>query len=946
MNRILIAVFVAAFGMATEIFDQRTAFAQYLELAQQAPQQIPQQTPQQTSQSGQENSGIAAPANVRRVSLRKLLAALSEKHHAMFNYNVELVKNIDFTPEVADSMLAASSKSEAESRLNTALEPSDLRCKKLDENTYVIQSRSKKAEGAESDAIANSASTLAPTSPEAPSAIQVQSQTVPLAQNGTISGIVSEAKSGEAVIGVTVIVSSDSTNFSKAALVRGTRTNKFGFYSLPNVPSGTYYITVRGLGYASYLQSVRVEDTVKSVRVNIPLRSQDIKSETVTVQGERSNTPTNRAISAVQLQSELVSKMPTLGGEADIFRTLQLMPGIKPGTELSNGIYVRGGSPDQNLILLDGVTVYNPAHLAGLFTVFNNDAIRDVRVIKGAFPAEYGGRLSSVIDLTMKEGSKEKIGGTANLSLVASRLTLEGPITENMSFMVSGRRTYLDLLLNLFLSETAKLTAPNYNFYDFNAKLNYKISDNDHLYLAGYFGNDFLSQKAGQIDFSLIWGNATGNLRWMHIISPNLFTNFSAIYSNYRYNYNEVSRTGQGLSKSVSNIQDYTLRGDLQYFPSPEHSIKAGIDATMHRFTVANVTDERTVDEFIRNISPDDNADALEASIYAQDEWQITPQLSANIGFRLAYFQRGNYVLPEPRLSLTYEVSDALTLKGAAAMTNQFLHLLVRNDITFPSDTWFPAGEVIKPANAMQYVLGAETKLFGDEYVFSIEGYYKTMNNLYEFREDVVPSLVINDVSSLTAGKGESYGVEFFLNKRMGAFTGWLGYTLSWTTRTFAELNGGKPFFPRYDRRHDISIVLNYKFSDAWELGASWVFGTGQAFSLPTSQFFFPSNPATGALVVTQDRGVPANAFRTNYTERNGFRLPDYHRLDLNFTHYFSWFGLPFNASINVINAYNRANPFFFSVSFDANSATKPTAIVQQAALFPIIPTIALGFKF
>ncbi len=942
MNRILLSVFVAAFGMATEIFDQRTAFAQYTELAQQAPQQ----TSQQAAQPKQTNSETTSPAKIQRISLRKVLAALSEKHYALFNYNVELVKNIDFTPEVANGMLAASSKSEAESRLNTALEPSDLRCKKLDENTYVIQSRSKKAEGADSDATANAASILAPASPEAPPVPQTQSQTAPLAQNVTISGIVSEALSGEAVIGVTIILSSDSANFSKAALVRGTRTNKFGFYSLPNIPAGTYYITVRGLGYATFTKSIQIEESSTSVRVNIPLRSQDVKAETVTVQGERSNTPTNRAISAVQLQSELISKMPTLGGEADIFRTLQLMPGIKPGTELSNGIYVRGGSPDQNLILLDGVTVYNPAHLAGLFTVFNNDAIRDVRVIKGAFPAEYGGRLSSVIDLTMKEGSKEKIGGTANLSLVASRLTLEGPINENMSFMVSGRRTYLDLLLNLFLSETAKLTAPNYNFYDLNAKLNYKISDNDHLYLAGYFGNDFLSQKASPIDFSLIWGNATGNLRWMHIISPNLFTNFSAIYSNYRYNYNEVSRTGQGLSKSVSNIQDYTLRGDVQYFPSPEHSIKAGVDATLHRFTVANATDDRSVDEFIRNITPDNNADALEASVYAQDEWQITPQLSANIGFRLAYFQRGNYVLPEPRIALTYEVSDAFTLKGAAAITNQFLHLLVRNDITFPSDTWFPAGEVIKPANALQYVLGAETKLFGDEYVFSVEGYYKTMNNLYEFRDDVVPSVVLTDVSSLTAGKGESYGVEFFLNKRIGAFTGWLGYTLSWTTRTFAELNGGKPFFPRYDRRHDISIVLNYKFSEAWELGASWVFGTGQAFTLPSSQFFFPSNPSTGGLTVTPDRGVPSNAFRTNYTERNGFRLPDYHRLDLNFTHYFTWFGLPFNASINVINAYNRANPFFFSVSFDANSTTKPTAVVQQAALFPIIPTIALGFKF
>lgn len=788
------------------------------------------------------------------------------------------------------------------------------------------------------------------------------------AQNGVISGTVSEAGSGEAVIGVNVILSKDETASSASAIIRGARTNKFGFYSIPNAPQGAYFIIVRGVGYKQFSKAVTIDKPDASIKMNIALKQANVSAGEVTVTAER-ETKSVANISAVELKADMVRKLPTIGGEADVFRMLQYMPGIKSGGELSSGLYVRGGSPDQNLTLLDGVIVYNPSHLGGFLSVFNNDAIRDVRVIKGAFPAEYGGRLSSVIDLTMKEGSKEKIGGTANLSLIAARATVEGPIGEDVSFMVSGRRTYLDPLLALSSAITRTESSLNYYFYDVNAKINYKISDNDRIFVSGYFGNDVLASTAGgtgdaALRFGIDWGNATANLRWTHVVSPTFFTNFSAIYTDYRNGIN--LGFGSGATEvgftTFSQIRDITLRGDAQYFPAQEHNIKFGFDATFHRFTTLLEAKSVTFQQALAALGSNNTIDALEASIYAQDEWTINEQFMTNIGVRMAYFQRGDRFLPEPRASLSYSVFSGntdsfindLSIKGAFAMANQFLHLVIRNDVALPTDTWFPATDNIKPANAVQYVLGAETKLFNGEYTFSVEGYYKFMRNLYEFRDNAPFGILTPTEAVLTEGVGDAYGVEFFLEKRMGNFTGWLGYTLSWATRTFAELNDGKPFFPRFDRRHDISLVGTYKFSDDWEIGATWTFATGQAFTMPSAQYSFPT---VGGI---QQTNPLIQSVRVNYTERNGFRLPDFHKLDVNITHYFTWLGLPFNAALSVYNAYNRQNPFQWVVRYGTvtNSTPVPTegAIarsanilvpsVQQTALFGIIPTLSIGFKF
>jgi hypothetical protein len=767
----------------------------------------------------------------------------------------------------------------------------------------------------------------------------------------TVSGIVSEAQSGESVIGVTVLIVRDSSQLGTKP-VGGARTNKFGFYSIAGVPQGSYFLVVRGIGYKTFIQPIAVNDV--PLRKNIALQNTDVRSQEVSVTAERQAAPTSN-ISVVQVSTDFIKKMPAIGGEADIFRVLQLMPGIKSGGELSSGLYVRGGSPDQNLVLLDGVIVYNPTHLGGFLSTFNSDAIRDVRVIKGAFPAEYGGRLSSVIDLTMKEGSKEKISGAANISLIASRLTVEGPIAEDLTFMVSGRRTYLDLLVN---AVTANLPAnqrpPSYYFYDLNAKINYKLSENDRLFVSGYFGRDVLGAAPGSnFDFGIDWGNSTGNLRWMHVVSPELFTNFSAIYTDYQFSTNLGGNGGFSFN-SLSRIRDVMLRGDMQYFPTQEHTIKAGVEATWHNFTTLVGSSSEQFNRVLSDpaLGLNNSIGSLEAGIYAQDEWNNAlgvSGLSANAGLRLAYFQQGTRLLPEPRLSLTYELGEQVvgnnfTLKGAFAIANQFLHLVVRNDLALPTDTWFPSTETILPANATQYVLGAETTFFGNELLVSIEGYYKFMRNLLEYRDDANFNLFAPREQDLTRGTGESYGVEVFINKRAGAFTGWIGYTLSWTTRQFDELNGGRPFAPRYDTRHDIYITGTYKLSDAWEFGATWTFTSGQAFTMPSNQYFFdPSRTYIPANLPQRVSAQPTRDFTfRGFTERNAFRLPPFHKLDVNITHYFTWFNLPFNLSLSAYNAYNRANPFAWVLQTNTSGQTE----VVQLSLFPIIPSLALGFKF
>jgi len=542
----------------------------------------------------------------------------------------------------------------------------------------------------------------------------------------------------------------------------------------------------------------------------------------------------------------------------------------------------------------------------------------------------------------MKEGTKEKISGTAGVSLINSRLTLEGPLTENSTFMISGRRLYLDLLI--LAAAPKDEPVPDYYFYDLNGKVNYKLGESDHLYLSGYFGRDVFDLPVTEQDsiFSDInWGNAAINLRWAHIISPELFTNFSAIYSDYKFDALiqdlSASSSGNDNFKSISGIRDFLLRGEASYYPSEDHTIKTGLEVTEHRFR-ADASVE--VKDFAQIAQTPNIINSFDGSFYAQDEWKWGAKLSGNFGARAYYFEKGNYFRLEPRLSLAYMLDEHSQIHGSFATGNQFLHLIVRNDIALPTDVWFPSTEMVKPAESIQGVLGYETNLFDREYVFSVEGYYKTMKNLLEYKDTASFSLSVPLETAFTSGKGEAYGVEVFLNKKVGALTGWLGYTLSWATRTFPELNNGKTYYPRYDRRHDVSAVLTYRIGESWEFGASWVYGTGQAYTVPTGAYQYPYDD----LQYPNPNSDYSNN-RLDYTERNNYRIPAFHKLDLNFTHSFSWFKLPWQVSINIYNVYNRRNVFAQDVT-TSYKGDVPQYKIRQYTLFPIIPTFGLSCKF
>ena len=743
-----------------------------------------------------------------------------------------------------------------------------------------------------------------------------------------IAGTVTDSVSGEVLIGAQVMLA--QTNEDSIPLVgrRGTTTNRYGFYSLPDVAPGRYLLSFRTLGYRTWSTPVSVVQEGADLTVDAGLVQEDIRLAEVVVEATAGRTLTP-APSAIEVNPDFIKQMPSLGGEVDLFRALQLLPGIKAESEISSGLYIRGGSPDQNLTLLDGVVLYNPSHLGGFLSVFNADALNGVRLIKGAFPAEYGGRLSSVIDVTMREGTKERVSGSAGVSLISSRLMLQGPLPGDASFMVSGRRMYLDLFYPFFDSSEE---IPRYYFYDLNTKVNIGLSASDRFFASGYFGRDVLafSQEEDNLSLDVGWGNATANLRWMHVFSPSLFTSLSAIYTNYDFatDVSEEHFTGQTEFSSTSRIEDVTLRYDAQIFPHETHALRAGAEITRHHFTVgANDDLVSSVESFVTR----SELRSVEAAAYLQDEWTVTEQLVTNAGLRLGYFNDGRYLALEPRLSAVYALSDDWLIRGSYAIAHQYLHLLTRNDITLPTDLWFPSTPQVEPGRSVQWVLGVESTLPGGAYVATVEGYYKTMQNLYEYRDGADLSFGVPLESQFTSGSGEAYGIEVFLNKRVGDFSGWLGYTLAWTRRTFPELNSGRSFYPRYDRRHEVALVLTYRLGDRWEFGATWTYATGQAYTLATGLYLAPD--------ITPNVSVHYTA--VDYSERNGYRLPAFHKLDLNFTHRFSWFSLPFEFSINLYNAYNRRNPYSRYLNINES-----TPVLKQVSLFPILPTFGLSMKF
>ncbi len=778
--------------------------------------------------------------------------------------------------------------------------------------------------------------------------LMMQSNSVYAQQKSVISGYVRETGSRELLPGVNIYV---------PELKTGTVTNNYGFYSL-SLPSGTYRITYSFVGYQPVVKDIIVN---KNLNIDIDLTS-SILLEDIVISAEKAErvSESNR-MSTISMPVSQIRYVPALLGEKDVFKVLQLMPGVQKGSEGSSGLYVRGGGPDQNLIILDDAPVYNAFHLFGFFSIFNGDALKSVELTKGGFPARYGGRLSSVVEMTMKDGNKQKFAGEAGIGLISSRLLIEGPIKKDTSsFIVSARRTYIDILTRPFMPEDAN---GGYYFYDLNAKINYDLNRRHKLYLSGYFGRDkfqFIDRYSYDNNYyknkgGLFWQNATGTLRWNHQVSNKIFTNTSLIYSSYdlRIFNEEKDKYGTYSLKYNSGIRDIALKYDLEYHVSGKYLFRAGMSTTNHLFTPTAVVekDSQTLYDFKNKIT----YNSQESGLYAENHININNKFQANAGLRFVHFiaNEKSYYFLEPRLSMNYLIKEGLSAKAAFATMNQSIHLLSNTGIGLPTDLWVPSTDRIRPQNSKQISAGLAQDLPEKNLIITLEGYYKwSKNNLgykpgasFLLLDDPTDAQSFTWQDNVTAGEGKSYGVELLVQKKTGKLSGWIGYTLSWTKLRFDEINFGEYFWARYDRRHDISVVAIYKLRENITLSGTWVYGTGSAITLPLGEF-----PATNWSPLTQY--IPNNQYYyeyynmvTDYGEVNSFRMKAYHRMDLAVQFHKQMKRHKRTWEIGFYNAYSRKNPFFYFIEneYDGQSSISK---LKQVSIFPIVPSITYNIVF
>jgi hypothetical protein len=753
----------------------------------------------------------------------------------------------------------------------------------------------------------------------------------------TIHGYISSKKTGEKLIGSTIYDTIHKV---------GTLTNEYGFFSL-SIPNEATVFRISFGGLESDFFEIKLDEN----EFNFSLNEINALDEVVVTAGsKRSVESTN--IGTMELSLDKVDKLPILLGEKDVLKILQLMPGVKSGGEGSSGIYVRGGGPDQNLILLDGVPVYNASHLFGFFSVFNSDALSQVTLTKGGFPARYGGRVSSVLDMRMKEGNNQKYNVEGSIGIIASRLLVEGPIKKDKTaFIISARRTYIDALVRPFMKQNEK---GGYYFYDLNAKINHKINNKHHLYLSGYFGQDKASFKTkyGDSDYSSVnkaglnWGNAIAAARWNYRITPKVFTNTTFTYSKYLFKiYDNQSSSGtiDGNSYSnessleyISGINDWTGKTDFTFLPNPNNTIKFGISDIYHTFKPGVNTMSSTYGNTTYTQSEGSKFQyAHELSAYIENDHAITGKLKVNYGLHHSSFFVGKkqYHQLQPRISANYLLTENSSLKFGYARTAQFLHLLSNTGIGLPTDLWVPATDRIAPVTANQVSIGFNQEI-KKQYNFVVEGYYKKMNNLIQYKEGASFFNQNTDwQSKVEVGQGWAYGVELMLEKRKGNFSGWIGYTLSWTERQFDNINFGEKFPYKYDRRNDISVVMTYKLSPKWDFGMVFVYGTGNAVTLATQTYDVAPNPITSGFLGNTQVGY--------FNSINNYRMPAYHRMDVgvNRTRQKEWGETIL--SFSIYNVYNRQNAFF--IYTESNGSKN---VLKQTSLFPIIPSISWKFKF
>jgi hypothetical protein len=752
----------------------------------------------------------------------------------------------------------------------------------------------------------------------------------------TISGFVKD-EAGEDLIGATIYIQNLKT---------GTVTNVYGFYSITLI-AGDYKVDYSYMGYEIRTKEINLN---QNISLNITLTEASKSIDEVVITAERKNENVAKTeMSTIKLQAKDIKKIPALFGEIDVIKAIQLLPGIQSTGEGFSGFNVRGGSPDQNLILFDEATVYNASHLMGFFSVFNNDAIKDIKLYKGDIPAQYGGRLSSLLDIRMKEGNQKKIQATGGIGTISSRLTLEGPIIEDKwSVLVAGRRTYVDLMLLLSSDDAVK--SNKLYFYDLNLKTNYKISDKDRIYISGYFGRDVL--KFGDM-FGFNWGNYTLTTRWNHLFTEKLFSNFSFIYS--KYDYIMESGTSTSGFKWTSNLEDFKLKADFNYYPNPNNTIKFGLEAIHHHFNpgFARGTGDSTA---MYNSLKMPESNALEYAIYLSNEHKLTQSLTLNYGLRGSIFQNmgeatvynfddsyqkidsttykswdifNTFYGLEPRLSLNYTINQMSSVKASYSRTKQYVHLASNSTAGSPLDVWLPSSPNIDPQLANQAAIGYFRNFFNDAYETSVEVYYKDMDNQIDFKDHADLMLNPELEGEFRVGDAWSYGAEFFIRKQQGRFTGWISYTLSKALRKIPEINSGKVYSSSYDRPHNLAIVGSYDLRKRWNIAATWVYSTGSPVTFPTGRY---------------EQG---NMIIPIYSDRNSYRMPDYHRMDLSITLKSKEKPnkrLRSELNVSIYNIYNRHNAWMIYFGPDEDNPTVTKA--DKVYVFPIIPSLTWNFYF
>ncbi len=778
-------------------------------------------------------------------------------------------------------------------------------------------------------------------------------------QKFTLSGTITEAQSGESVVGAKISI---------PTLNLGATSNEYGFYSL-TVPKGIYEVQFKAYGLKTITKQI---DLNANQMFNFEMADETEVLEEVEVNAKRGENVTSTKVGQMELEMEKIKTLPAFMGEVDIIKTIQLLPGVSSVSEGGQGFYVRGGGPDQNLVLLDEAQVYNASHLFGFFSVFNSDAVKSVNMIKGGMPANFGGRISSVLEVKMNEGNTKQFKVKGGLGLISSRLTFEGPIVKDKgSFIISARRTYIDVLMKSFIPKSSPFAGSGYYFYDFNLKANYRLGKNDKLFLSGYYGKDQFIYGNKKDDFSvrMPWGNAIAAIRWNHIFNSKFFMNLTGTFTDYLFSFNSEQDNFKFSLKS--GIRDVGGKVDFSYFPNTRHKLKWGAEYLYHTFTPTSVSASQEDTQF--DTGEAQKLYSHESAVYFLDEFDLNEKIRFNAGLRYSMYQfvgpfkrfihspiNGNdsvvqynkgdlikfYQGFEPRISGRWLLSKKSSIKAGYAYNYQYVHLTSLSAVSLPTDIWFPTTDIAKPQKGWQTSIGYFQNFKDNKYEASVEVYYKGMKNLIEYKQGALPSDNVNDNTDnlLVFGKGWSYGAEFFIKKATGKLTGWIGYTWAKTERLFPDLQ--KEVFPaKYDRRHDLTVVAGYKLNDRWTFGASFIYASGNTLTLPNSWY-------------VQDQSI-----LFNYGLRNSTRMAPYHRLDISATLYDRPTKKKTNPqtgetievkkkfrsnwNFSIYNVYNRANPYFLYIDNQGGLLTNDFKIsVKQVTLFPIIPSATWNFEF